>query len=400
MVSTLRFQMLTTGGTGYGLVLGLLALLAGAGLAAAWYMESQGHWVTGMDNQVVWGLPHVFAVYLILAASGALNAASVSSVFGRTDYTPMARLSGLLAITLLIGGLTVLVLDLGRPDRLIVAMTYYNFKSIFAWNIFLYTGFIVLVAVYLWMMMEPQMNRYTARVGLIALCWRLVLTSGTGAIFGFLVAREAYDTAIMAPMFIAMSLAQGTAIFLLVSTALFHWTGYRLDDERITRLGRLLAIFVLAVLYLVLLHHLTNLYVAQHHGVERFILLEGGVYTVLFWGAQVVGGSVLPVWLLLSHRFSVRGSVVTAALLVVFGGLAQLYVIIIGGQAYPLNIVPGYRLQSSFFDGVIAHYTPSLPELALGLGGVGVAGLLSILALRVLPFIPVAIPTPSSVKER
>jgi formate-dependent nitrite reductase membrane component NrfD len=42
----------------------------------------------------------------------------------------------------------VLVLDLGRPDRLIVAMTEYNFKSIFAWNIILYNGFFAIVAVY------------------------------------------------------------------------------------------------------------------------------------------------------------------------------------------------------------------------------------------------------------
>src|SRR3989338_3291878 len=117
-------------------------------------MEHNGHWVTGMTNQIVWGTPHVFAVFLIVAASGALNVASVSSVFNRPEYKPYARLSGLLAIALLVGGLTVLVLDLGRPDRLIVAMTNYNFKSIFAWNIFLYIGFLGVVVVYVWMMME------------------------------------------------------------------------------------------------------------------------------------------------------------------------------------------------------------------------------------------------------
>ena len=109
------------------------------GLGAAWYIEHHGHVVTGMDNQVVWGIPHVFAVFLIIAASGALNVASMGSVFGQTVYKPLGRLSGLVAFALLVGGLAVLVLDLGRPDQLIVAMTIYNFKSIFAWNIFLYT---------------------------------------------------------------------------------------------------------------------------------------------------------------------------------------------------------------------------------------------------------------------
>ena len=126
---------------GFYALLGVLGALILAGLGAAWYMEHNGHYVTGMSNRIVWGMPHVFAVFLIVAASGALNVASIASVFGRELYKPLARLSGLLALTLLAGGLAVLVLDLGRPERLIVAMTHYNFKSIFAWNIFLYTGF-------------------------------------------------------------------------------------------------------------------------------------------------------------------------------------------------------------------------------------------------------------------
>ena len=42
-----------------------------------------GHIVTGMNNQVVWGMPHVFAMFMIVAASGALNVASIGSVFGQ-----------------------------------------------------------------------------------------------------------------------------------------------------------------------------------------------------------------------------------------------------------------------------------------------------------------------------
>ncbi|MDH5471095.1 MAG: polysulfide reductase NrfD, partial [Gammaproteobacteria bacterium] len=192
------------GGLPFYMLVGFIGVFVLAALGAAYYMEHNGHWVTGMSNQVIWGTPHVFAVFLIVAASGALNVASISSVFNKTAYKPLARLSGLLAITLLVGGLAVLVLDLGRPDRLIVAMTYYNFKSIFAWNIILYTGFMAIVAIYLWMMMERKMNRFTKSAGLAAFVWRLILTTGTGSIFGFLVARQGYDAAIMAPMFIVM----------------------------------------------------------------------------------------------------------------------------------------------------------------------------------------------------
>jgi Ni/Fe-hydrogenase subunit HybB-like protein len=186
------------------------------GLFAAYNMEHHGHIITGMNNQIVWGMPHVFAIFLILAASGVLNVASIGSVFGKSYYHPLARLSALLAITLLLGGLSVLLLDLGRPDRLIIAMTYFNFKSIFAWNIFLYNGFLLVCIVYLWFMMERRLNQYYPTVGLVAFIWRLILTTGTGSIFGFLVAREAYNTALMAPLFIALSLVLGLAVFLLV----------------------------------------------------------------------------------------------------------------------------------------------------------------------------------------
>jgi molybdopterin-containing oxidoreductase family membrane subunit len=369
----------------YGL-LGVLALVIAAGLGAAWAMEHQGHVITGMTNRIVWGTPHVFAVFLIVAASGALNVASVASVFGRELYKPLARLSGLVALALLAGGLAVLVLDLGRPDRLIVAMTHYNFKSIFAWNIFLYTGFFAVVALYLWTMFERRMNGYMARAGVLAFLWRLVLTTGTGSIFGFLVAREPYDSALLAPLFIVMSFAFGTAAFVLVLMGACRWSARPLSDELLARLGSLLGIFVAAVLYFVAVHRLTNLYVARQLEFERFLLVDGGLYTALFWVGQVLVGGIVPLVLVFALRS--RAALAAACACVIAGGLAQLYVIIIGGQAYPQQIFPGKDVSSSFFDGVVASYAPSLPEVALGLGGVGLALALTVIGLKVLPFLP------------
>ena len=377
---------------GFYAVLGFLGLLILIGLAGALYMEINGHWVTGMSNQIVWGIPHVFAVFLIVAASGALNVASIASVFGRQLYKPLSRLSGLLAICLLIGGLIVLVLDLGRPDRLTVAMTYYNFKSIFAWNIFLYIGFMLVVAVYLWMMMERRMNDYSKPVGMFAFLWRLTLTTGTGSIFGFLVARDAYDTAVMAPMFIIMSFSYGLAIFLLVLMAAMRGSGRELGDVVFGRLRNLLGVFVAAVLYFVVVYHLTNLYITQRHGIEGFILLHGGQFTTVFWLGQIILGSVIPLLILFSDIGKSRGMVALAAILVALGGVAQMYVTIIGSEAYPMPLFPGKEIVSSgFFDGVVASYTPSLPEIALGVGGVALALAMVAFALKVLPFLPTSL---------
>ena len=371
---------------GFYALLGALGALVLAGLAAAWAMEHHGHAITGMNNRIVWGTPHVFAIFLIVAASGALNVASIASVFGRELYKPLARLSGLLALALLAGGLAVLVLDLGRPDRLIVAMTHYNFKSIFAWNIFLYTGFFAIVALYLWTLFERRMNRHSARVGLLAFFWRLILTTGTGSILGFLVAREPFNSALLAPLFIIMSFSFGLAIFLLVLMAACRWTGRPLGDVTLARLKNLLGVFVGAVLYFVAIHHLTNLYIARQHELERFFLWDGGIYTALFWFGQILVGGVLPLALLYGAKS--RRAVAAAAACVILGGLAQLYVLLIGGQAYPQLMFPDKHVSSSFFDGVVAAYTPSLPEVALGVGGVALALALIAVALKVLPFLP------------
>ena len=75
-------------------------------------------------------------------------------------YKPLAPLSAVLALALMLGGLLVLVLDLGRSDRLIVAMTHFNFTSMFTWNVFLYSGFFGLVGVYLWTMLDRNVKSY------------------------------------------------------------------------------------------------------------------------------------------------------------------------------------------------------------------------------------------------
>ncbi|MBK6296164.1 MAG: polysulfide reductase NrfD [Rhodoferax sp.] len=395
----IALRQLDGNSTGYYALLGVLAGVVALGGAAVWTMEHHGHIVTGMNNQIVWGLPHVFAVFLVVAASGALNIASMASVFGKTEFKPLAPLSGLLALALLLGGLAVLMLDLGRPDRLIVAMTHYNFKSIFALNIFLYSGFMGFVIAYLWTMMEHSMSRFTPLAGLAAFLWRLALTTGTGSIFGFLVARQAYDSALLAPLFVTLSLSYGLAVFLLVLMAAARGSARPLGDCLLARFARLQVIFIAAGLYFVLVYHLTNLYFTKHHDFERFVLLEGGVYTTLFWLGQVLLGGVLPIALLLHPRIGqLRQRIALSAALVVAGGFAQMAVTIIGGQAFPLVMFPGHQVRSSFADGVVNPYSPSLPEWLLGFGGIAVVALIVTLAIKFMDFLPerlddAAIPT-------
>jgi molybdopterin-containing oxidoreductase family membrane subunit len=390
-MASITFREVEGSSLKYWLLFGFLGLFVLFGALAWNTMHHHGHVITGMDNQIVWGLPHVFAVFLIVAASGALNVASIASVFNKPMYKPLAPLSAILSLALMLGGLLVLVLDLGRSDRLIVAMTHFNFKSMFTWNVFLYSGFFGLVGVYLWTMLDRSVKTYSKAAGTAAFIWRLTLTTGTGSLFGFLVARELYGTAMLAPMFIIMSFAYGLAIYLMVLAAAYAWTGRPLGDAVMMRLKTLLVVFVAAVLYFVVVQHMTSLYFTKFHAVEAFILRDGGIFTTLFWVGQIVIGCVVPLVILLSSLGKQRTWIMIACALIILGGIVQMYVTIIGAQAYPLDMFPGLIEKSSFFDGEVHSYSPSLPELFLGLGGVAIALLVTVFAIKVLRLLPASL---------
>ena len=137
------------------------------------------------------------------------------------------------------------------------------------------------------------------------------------------------------------------------------------------------------------IQHLTNLYASEHQGIETFILADGGIYTQIFWIGQITIGAIIPLILLYHPKTSKNRNVIAlTSTMIIVGGFAQLYVIIIAGQAFPLSIFPGFEETSTFYDGVVASYTPSLPEVLLGLGGFAITFSIIAIALRALPFLP------------
>ncbi|MCK5092121.1 MAG: molybdopterin oxidoreductase, partial [Gammaproteobacteria bacterium] len=88
-----------------------------------------------------------------------------------------------------------------------------------------------------------------------------------------------------------------------------------------------------------------------------------------------------------------RTWIAISSLLVIIGGMAQMYVIIIGGQAYPLQMFPGMEVVSSTFSDAAAYhaYTPSLPEILLGLGGVAITIFMIVFGCKVLNFLPASL---------
>jgi Ni/Fe-hydrogenase subunit HybB-like protein len=392
------YSELESNGIGFWGIFAFFGLLVLLGIGAFNYMHNHGHYVTGMNNQIVWGMPHVFAIFLIVAASGAANIATIGTVFGKQTYQPLGRLSLLLAGSLLVGGLIVLLLDLGKISNVIeMAKGAINFKSIFAWNMILYSGFIAIIVAYLWTMMDriKSAKSLYRPLGIVNMVWRFLLTMGTGSIFGFLVARQYYDAAILAPLFISASYVLGTAVYSLLIISTFTLTKRDLGNAVIKRLRRSLPLFIIAVLFFEFVRHLTNLYATEHHGVESYIL-SGDMFSLLFWFGQIIIGSILPIILLWGPWFKNHIlALVSASILVIIGGFIQLYIIIIGGQSYPLILFPNAEISSLFADGVFNDYSATMSEYLLGFGGIGISFCIVMIGMKIFRMLPTTLAEPS-----
>ena len=76
-----------------------------------------GHQLFGSSNVIPWGMPIVLAIYLIGLSAGSLILSSLTYVFGREQYRPIARMAVLLAIVLIFGAMISIAVDLGRPEK-------------------------------------------------------------------------------------------------------------------------------------------------------------------------------------------------------------------------------------------------------------------------------------------
>ena len=377
---------------GFLLMLGASVLLFLLGIWAAWRIDSEGHILTGMNNSVPWGFSLMLATFLIVAASGTLNVASLSTVFRKKDYKPLASFSCLLALALLAGGLVILMLDLGRPEQVFLALTRFNWTSVFSLNIVIYTVFFGIVGLYwLFTCFAPLGNTINV-LGFVSFLWRLVMTTGSGCVFAVLAGRSAMHTALLPPLFIALSLSLGLAMYIIslykVQFAAQRPFSAACTDELAARLRPLLAILVSITFYMVLTLHLVGWNSPGMRDFERFALCTGGVYPTLLWGGFGLLGTAIPLALLLLPPFrACTCRLLAAAMGVTLGSLALMYVLIIAPQVYPMELFPGKIVTDAFY-GQTASYSATSLEWLVGLCGLGLAGVIMLLGIRILPVLP------------
>lgn len=370
---------------GYRTLVVVLAVIALAGLISFIISYIEGHQLFGSSNAVPWGLPIVFAIYLIGLSAGSLILSSLTYVFGKEQYRPIARVAVILAIALIFGALLSIAIDLGRPEkfwRLFMFFYMNNMTSMFAINGILYGGYFVISLVYLGIIFSNN-KKLSKMMGTLAVCWAVLVHMGTGAIFGFVAAREAWVSPIKPLEFLAAALTSGLALLIVAIVFTLKFSGRSVKKEMIISLSRMLIAFIGILLLLIFIDKMTHFY-APHR--EATVYMLSGQYSWMFWGLQIGMGAVIPLAILLNPRINTKVSwIVTAAASVVIGVFFERYYLVFPGAAYPLNYYPG-EIQGVW--GAIGSFTLAPAEIILSIGIVALLFLLYVLALKFLETLP------------
>jgi Ni/Fe-hydrogenase subunit HybB-like protein len=361
----------------------LIALIV-AGFAGFVISYIKGHQVFGSNNLVPWGLPIVFAIYLIGLSAGSLILSSLTYVFGREEYRPISRIAVFLAIVLIFGAMICIALDLGRPEkfwRLFMFFYLNNMTSMFAINGILYGGYFLISLAYLGIIFIGN-KRWSRIMGIVAVSWAVMVHMGTGAIFGFIATREVFYSPVKPFEFLAAALESGLALLILIVFFSLKLTRRSINKGTITSLGRILLVLIGVLSLIVLVDKLTHFYSPSRAAV---IYLLTGPYNMLFF-AQIALGYLLPLAILLYPKTgtTVKG-VLAASASAVIGIFFERYALVIPGTAYPLNYYP-WHVEGLW--GQVAPF-PIMPvEVILSLGVVALLGLIYLLGLKFLELLP------------
>jgi Ni/Fe-hydrogenase subunit HybB-like protein len=381
----LNFSTIEGKSRGYKALVGFLGLMVVVFIISFLVAYLKGQQVWGVSNIIPWGQLITFYIYFIGLSAGAIIISSLSYVFKKEAYEPIGRMAVLMGILLMMGAMSFVLVDLGRPEKFWRLFMYFylnNMTSLFAINSIFYTGYITLMLVYLWLIFEGK-KKLAAVVGTVDVLWAVAVHMGTGAIFGLVGNREIFFSPIKPFEFLAAALTSGTSLIILISMITFKLTKRVIRQELILSLGKLLSYMIIVLLVMVFVDKLTHLYFPNR---EATVYLLTGDYWWIFWFFQIGMGIAIPLILLMVPRTGkTTGGIVAAAIAVVLGVFGERAALVIPGTAHPQPFFPG-RIEGMWGEPGIFPIT--LWETLLSLSIVSFVVFLFVLGLKYLEILP------------
>ncbi len=401
---------------------GILAAVVLWGFYAYVQQLRDGLITTGMRDQISWGLYITNFVFFI----GISHAGTFISAILRVTQTewrrPITRLAEAITVFALCVGAPMVIIDLGRPDRLLNLIQYGRIQSPILWDVLSIATYLTGCVLYFYLPLIPDLGLLAAQPELarwrrhlyqaLSLGWtnspaqrRLLeraisimaiviipLAVSVHTVVSWIFAmtlRPGWDSSIFGPYFVVGAIYSGAASVILsmyVVRRIFRLEAY-LETLHFRNLGLLLLTFASLYLYFNINEYLTLGY--KFRGMEKELLtrLFFGDYAPYFWSVQAVG-VFIPLLLLLAvlgvkpcRSFTIPG-VALASLLVVAGAWAKRYLIVVPTLGSPY--LPLQRLPEEWL-----HYRPTWVEWSITAAGFAGFLLIYTLVAKLFPIISI-----------
>ena len=257
-----------------------LLIVIGWGVYAYSRQLQDGLVVTGMRDRISWGLYITTFVFFIGIGHAGTLISAILRVSQARWRTPITRMAEFITLVSLICGALFVIIDLGRPDRLLNVIRYGRWQSPIIWDVLAITTYITASTAYLFLPMIPDLALFRDKLAGRVSGWRMWLYNvlsvrwqGThsqwrsmGAaittamiliipiavsvhtvvswIFAMTL-REPWNSTIFGAFFVAGAIFSGVAMLIIVMAILrkvYHLEEY-ITEKHFVYLGYLLATF-------------------------------------------------------------------------------------------------------------------------------------------------------------
>lgn len=343
----------------------LLTVFVLLGINAYCKQLVQGLATTGMTDQVSWGFFIANFTFLVGMAAAAVMLVIPVYIFKNRELHDLVIFGELFAVAAIVMAMLFVTVDLGRPERFHHLLLRFNFpSSMLTWDVLVLNGYLLLnlhICGYLvycaYRRREPSKLFYIPFV-FVAIVWAISIHTVTAFLYSGLGGRPFWNSAVVAPRFLASAFAAGPAFLILTLTALARFTTYPVPAKAFMTLRTVVTIALSINMFLLGSEAFTEFYTDSAHVASAkylFLGLHGRSALVPWiWTAILLNTVALALlYLPVSRR---RGVLQTACVMLIVG------IWIEKGMGM---IVPAFIPTPL---GEIVEYLPTLNETLVTLG--------------------------------
>lgn len=269
-----------------------LTVVALLGLNAYARQLVHGLAATGMTDQVSWGLYIANFTYLVGMAAAAVMLVIPAYIYRHRDLHHLVIFGELFAVAAIIMALLFVTVDLGRPDRFHHLLLRFNFPiSMLTWDVIVLNGYLLLnlhicgYLIYCAYRRRPPSKVFYIPFVFVAIAWAISIHTVTAFLYSGLGSRPFWNSAVVAPRFLASAFAAGPAFLILTLQVLRACTTYSVSDRALMTLRNIITIAATINMFLLGCELFTEFYTDSAHVASAHYLFFGleGRHALVPW---------------------------------------------------------------------------------------------------------------------